>query len=102
MIHGKHLEIEKTQISQRRKMATQGSVFITFNRKSESLDVTLLGLPLMAQESLDSLKNRLLKQIKSDLISRDDHYFKDQVKISTRQFYNNLVGYKPDTEVHLY
>jgi ribonuclease J len=28
LVHGNHLEIEKTQISQRRKMATQGAVFI--------------------------------------------------------------------------
>ncbi len=101
LIHGKHLEIEKTQISQRRKMATQGAVFITFGRKNETLDISLLGLPLMADEALESLKARLLKQIKSDLISREDSYFKDQVKISTRQFFNHLIGYKPVTDVHL-
>jgi hypothetical protein len=47
-------------------------------------------------------KKRLLKQIHSDLSSRDETYFKDQLKISSRQFYNNLLGYKPVTEVHLY
>ncbi len=102
LVHGKHLIIEKTQISQRRKMATQGAVFISYLRKTGNIEVSLIGLPLMANDQVDALKNRLLQQIKSDLHSRDENYFKDQLKISTRQFYNNLLGYKPVTEVHLY
>ena len=102
LIHGKALEIEKTQISQRRKMATQGAVFISYHRSMGLLDITTLGLPLMAQESMEALKKRLLKQIQSDLAGREETYFKDQLKISTRQFYNQLLGYKPVTEVHLY
>ncbi len=102
LIHGKSLEIEKTQISQRRKMATQGAVFISYHRTIGHMEVTTVGLPLMAQEHMELLKKRLLKQINSDLSSRDETYFKDQLKISSRQFYNNLLGYKPVTEVHLY
>lgn len=101
LIHGKQLEIEKTQISQRRKMATQGAVFITFQKTTNRMEVSTFGLPLSAQDEIEALKTRLLKQIKSDLISRDENYLKDQVKISARQFYNHLLGYKPVTEVHL-
>jgi ribonuclease J len=102
LIHGKNLEIEKTQISQRRKLATQGAVFISYHRSLGHLEITTLGLPLSAQDSIETLKKRLLQQIKSDLISREENYIKDQLKISTRQFYNHLLGYKPVTEVHLY
>lgn len=102
LIHGKSLEIEKTQISQRRKMATQGAVFISYHRTMGHMEITTLGLPLMASEQGDALKKRLLQQIKSDLISREESYIKDQLKISARQFYNNFLGYKPMTEVHLY
>lgn len=102
LIHGRGLEIEKTQISQRRKMATQGALFITYHRAQDRMEVSSLGLPLMAAEHTDALKKRLLKQIQSDLHSRDENYFKDQLKISARQFYNALLGYKPVTEVHLY
>ncbi len=102
IIHGKGLEIEKTQISQRRKMATQGAVFISYHRTMGHIEISSLGLPLMANESLDNLKNKLLEQIRKDLISREENYFKDQIKIATRQFYNNFLGYKPVTEVHLY
>ncbi len=102
LIHGKSLEIEKTQIGQRRKMATQGAVFISYHRTMGHMEITTLGLPLMANDQGEALKKRLLQQIKSDLISREENYIKDQLKISARQFYNNLLGYKPMTEVHLY
>jgi ribonuclease J len=102
LIHGKNLIIEKTQISQRRKMATQGSVFITYQKQNKLIEISLLGLPLMAQEHLDQLKKRLLNQIENDLHHRESNYFKDQLKISTRQFFNHLLGYKPVTEVHLF
>jgi ribonuclease J len=102
LIHGKSIEIEKTQISQRRKMATQGAVFISFYKTSSQLEITHLGLPLLANDLLDKLKSKLLEQIRKDLISRDENYFKDQLKISTRQFFNNFLGYKPMTEVHLH
>lgn len=102
LIHGKALEIEKTQISQRRKMATQGAVFISYHKTMGHIEITTLGLPLMAQDLIDNLKKKLLEQIRKDLVSREDNYFKDQIKISTRQFYNNFLGYKPMTEVHLY
>jgi ribonuclease J len=102
LIHGKSLEIEKTQISQRRKMATQGAVFISYHRSIGHMEITTAGLPLMAQDHIDNLKKKLLKQIQSDLATREVGYFKDQLKISSRQFFNNLLGYKPVTEVHLY
>jgi len=102
LIHGKALEIEKTQVSQRRKMATQGAVFISYHKTMNHIEITTLGLPLMAQDLIENLKKKLLEQIRKDLVSREETYFKDQVKIATRQFYNNFLGYKPMTEVHLY
>lgn len=102
LIHGRCLEIERTQISQRRKMATQGATFISYHRSSQHLEVTTVGLPLMAQDLLDPLKKRLLEQLRKDLNSREEHYIKDQLKILTRQYFNNFLGYKPVTEVHLY
>jgi ribonuclease J len=102
LIHGKGLEIEKTQVSQRRKMATQGAVFISYHRTMGHIEVSTLGLPLMAADFIEPLKRKLLEQIRKDLASREENYFKDQIKISARQFYNNFLGYKPMTEVHLY
>jgi hypothetical protein len=83
-------------------MATQGAVFISYHKTSGKIEITNIGLPLIANEMLENLKNKLLEQIRKDLISREENYFKDQIKISTRQFYNNFLGYKPVTEVHLH
>jgi ribonuclease J len=102
IIHGKALEIEKSQISQRRKMATQGAVFISYHRTIGRMEITTLGLPIMAQDLVENLKKKLLEQIRKDLVSKEESYFKDQIKISSRQFYNYYLGYKPMTEVHLY
>jgi len=102
LIHGRGTPIEKTQISQRRKMATQGAVFISYLKKSNTIQISTVGLPLSAQNLLPQLEHRLLKLINETLYHRQEEYFIDQVKISTRQFYNNILGYKPVTEVHLY
>ncbi len=102
LIHGRSLEIEKSQVSQRRKMATQGAVFVSYNRNTSHIEVSLLGLPLLANDQVEHLRRKLLEQIRRDLLSREDHYLKDQVKIATRQFFNNFLGYKPVTEVHLF
>lgn len=101
LIHGKRLEIEKTQISQRRKMATQGAVFITYHKQKAHLEITTVGLPLSADDLQENLRKKLIQKIHDDLSSREDKYFKDQLKILTRQLYNNFIGYKPVTEVHL-
>jgi ribonuclease J len=66
LIHGKSLEIEKTQISQRRKMATQGAVFISYHKTSGKIEITNIGLPLIANEMLENLKRKLLEQIRKD------------------------------------
>ena len=102
LIHGKSLEIEKTQISQRRKMATQGAVFISYHRSMGHMEVSTIGLPLIAEEWKEALIRKLLDQIRTNLKGREEAYFKDQLKIMTRQFYNNFLGYKPVTEIHLY
>ncbi len=102
LVHGNHLEIEKTQISQRRKMATQGAVFVSYHETMGQIDISTVGLPIMVQDLSESLQKTLLKLLKSELKSREPSYIKDQVKIRTRQFYNLHLGYKPVTEVHLY
>lgn len=102
LVHGKGHYIEKTQISQRRKMATQGAVFISYHKGIGEMEITTVGLPLMADSLKENLKTKLQDQIKKDLHSREEEYFKNQIKISARQFYNNFLGYKPVTEVHLY
>lgn len=101
LIHGKNLEIEKTQISQRRKLAEQGVVFISIEKKTQKVTVTHLGLPLIVESKIETLKKNLLHQIKENLHTREDDYYRDQIRIMTRQYFNAFLGYKPIAEVHL-
>lgn len=101
LIHGKRLEIERTQISQRRKLATLGAVFVTYVSAKNELKISSLGLPLSAEDLKERLIKKLENSIKKDLHSREPEYVQEQLRIQTRQFYNNFLGYKPVTEVHL-
>jgi ribonuclease J len=101
LIHGLGLEIERSQISQRRKLATQGAVFISYNRKNNGLEISTLGLPILVESRLEQLKKNLSQMLLGDLQHRAESYIKDQLKISTRQYFNHFLGYKPVTEVHL-
>jgi ribonuclease J len=102
IIHGKSIEIEKSQISQRRKLANQGAVFISYHKKLEQMEITALGLPNCSEKTILDLKKILIEQIRTNLSGREDEFFKNQLKIFSRQFYNNILGYKPVTEVHLF
>lgn len=101
IIHGRNLEIERTQISQRRKLATQGVVFVSIEKKTQKVQITHLGLPLMAESKIETLKKNIIHQIKENLHSREDEYYRDQVRIMARQYFNAILGYKPVAEVHL-
>ncbi len=101
IIHGKDLVIEKTQISQRRKLACNGVVFLSIDIKKKKLILSTQGLPLMANSHQDKLEKNLWNRISGDLAGRNEDYLKDQLRIIVRQFYQALLGYKPVTQVHL-
>jgi ribonuclease J len=101
IIHGRGLPIERTQISQRRKMACQGTVFISLDRVRGIINVSTLGLPVSAADLLPKVREFIMNKVRTDLGSRQDDYARDQIKIATRQFYQQELGYKPVTEVHL-
>jgi ribonuclease J len=101
LIHGKGIEIEKTQISQRRKMATLGTVFISLDRVRGEMQLSTLGLPVSAQDLLPKLQSIIIDKVRADWRTRQMEYAKDQIRIATRQFFNQELGYKPVTEVHL-
>lgn len=101
LIHGKGLPIEKTQISQRRKMATQGTVFVSLDRVRGECQVSSLGLPLVAKDCLPKVCQLIMERVRSDLGGRAVDYASDQVRIMVRQYFQQSLGYKPVTEVHL-
>lgn len=101
LIHGKGLPIERSQISQRRKMATQGTVFVSIDRVRGFCAVSSLGLPLSAQDCAPSARKLILERVRADLGGRAPEYAADQIRILVRQYFQQSLGYKPVTEVHI-
>ena len=101
IIHGKDLVIERTQISQRRKLACNGVVFLSIDTKKSKLVLTTQGLPLLVDSHHEKLEKLLWNRLHGDLAGRNEEYLKDQLRIIVRQFYQALLGYKPVTQVHL-
>lgn len=106
LIHGKGLEILRSDISKRRKMATTGSVFISYCESLNQIQVSFLGVPNQINNSEKSLQEGLIKllhhELKRDLHGREADYKKEQLRILTRRYLFQILGYKPVTEVHLW
>jgi ribonuclease J len=94
LIHGKHIEIERTAISERRKLASQGIINIAINKKSKDFQINFYGLPnfhLSFQNEFTQLLKEEVKQIKD---SRTDKHIED-IRVFTRRYYAEKLGYKP-------
>jgi ribonuclease J len=101
LIHGNMLPIEKPKISERRKMACQGAVFVSFKVSKNELQITTQGIPDQFSSDTSKIKSIILNKYQDDLHHRNQEYKIDQLKILIRQYFNNLIGYKPVTVVHL-
>jgi ribonuclease J len=101
LIHGNGQMIERSQISQRRKMACNGIVLVSISKASKCLSISTAGLPLHNDHLVQKLEKNLLKKLSSELFGQNDDYLQDQVRIFVRQFYQAHLGYKPYTIVHL-
>lgn len=98
-VHGKDIYIERNKISERRKMACQGLVSVTIDKqKPENIRCSFLGLP----ESLDKAQiESLIFNSYQELKNKKPEEKEDQIKIEIRRYFNNFLGYKPVTIVHI-
>ena len=100
LIHGNDLVIEREKISERRKISTQGVVFVSMNFKTKNVQVTTQGLPVMADEQMLKFKD-YIEYTLNELKNRDHDYICEQVRIKTRKFYHSFLGYRPVAIVHM-
>ncbi len=104
LIHGKGIEIERENISRRRKLATTGSIFISIKtdsllKRKVQFEYSFDGLPNSFnsnREEFDTLLNNELIGRKIKLLEKTA----DEIRISVRRYAQNLLGYKPITIVH--
>ncbi|MBT4790705.1 MAG: ribonuclease J, partial [Halobacteriovoraceae bacterium] len=101
IIHGKDLPIERERISERRKLAISGAVFISLNHKSQNIKIDLKGLPIEMDQHIPKMRDLVDYCAFSENKKRDHDYTIEQVRIKIRTFCNSLLGYKPITLVQM-
>jgi ribonuclease J len=101
IIHGKGIELPKTIISERRKMANLGQIFISiYNKKNIKLSV--LGIPDPDGILCDEIENHCRTYI--DILQQSGNYSNsnlvEEIRISTRNLTAQRFGYKPVVTIH--
>lgn len=104
MIHGRNLPIEQEAISERRKVATTGLVFVTIKMDTiknakPKIEIDFLGLPraLVDKERLESFIQSYVKEKKI----RDKEKYEEDLRVTVRRFYEAGLGYKPVVMIHM-
>lgn len=105
LIHGNALEIQREKISERRKLATQGAVIVSINKDSINkykinMEVTTSGLPLKIDHEIKEFKsviNYLLKELKNKPLDQKQ----EKVRVATRRYFGERLGYRPVAIVHI-
>lgn len=103
IIHSQGHLIEREVISERRKVAQGGAIFISLNTESKPKqlhsEIRFLGIPTAAnqyQENIDHLIKHHLRDIK-----KDPEDGKEKLRIAIRRLFNEKLGIKPTTIIHL-
>ncbi|MFZ4712989.1 MAG: ribonuclease J [Bacteriovoracaceae bacterium] len=101
-IHGQEMPIPKKKISERRKMATQGTVLISIHpeKNQTKVRIDLVGLPEI-ESKLSGLKELITDKLNGELKNKDLDRKEEELKIEARRFFNHFLGYKPVTVVHI-
>lgn len=102
LIHGQYMEIERTQIAQRRKIAANGMAFfscaVTPGKRNVAV-LDFLGLPLIMEEKKESIRAAVFEymqsEIKSHGLETDLIKLKEVVRIFLRKVLAQHLGYKP-------
>jgi ribonuclease J len=100
IIHGDKVEIERTQISERRKMACNGVIFVSVNRSKQNYSYTPMGLPLKFDEHVKEFDAFLGRFIKQHSKTKNDAFI-EELRIATRRFFKPHFGYRPLAQIHI-
>lgn len=97
LIHGNGISIERTKISERRKLASLGALFISYRIGREVLiSISYSGLP----DTVERLNEEFEGYIKEIIKQSKPAETSEQVRIKARQFFGHHLGYRPICFVH--
>lgn len=105
IIHGRQLVLEREKISERRKLAGNGAVFLSLKLSKnlsdvESLSFTLQGLPLLVTQNEEKFR-RFLENYFVQVKFKDIDRATEELRIAIRKYFDQILGYKPQTFVHV-
>jgi ribonuclease J len=96
IIHGDHIEIERNKISERRKMGCNGAVFISCAK--DKVNLTMQGIPEIGLTE----QPHIIKLVKQRLNKTRKGETEDDIKVEVRRYLKSILGYKPQTFVHIH
>lgn len=105
IIHGKGIVLEREKISERRKLACNGSVFISLKltstrAKVEKFSFNFLGLPTLVTSNEERFK-RFLENYFIQINFKDEQKTNEELRVAVRKYFDNILGYKPTTTIHI-
>ncbi|MBC7429483.1 MAG: ribonuclease J [Bacteriovorax sp.] len=105
IIHGKGIVLEKEKISERRKLACNGSVFLSLKlsptrAKVEKYTFHTMGLPTLITLNEDKFK-RFLDGYFIQISFNDEEKTNEDLRVAIRRYFDQILGYKPMTTIHI-
>lgn len=105
IIHGKGIILEREKISERRKMACTGSVFLSLKLSStrakvEKFSFNFLGLPNLVTSNEEKFK-RFLENYFIQINFKDEEKTNEELRVAIRRYFDQILGYKPTTTIHI-
>jgi ribonuclease J len=104
LIHGNGIEIEREQISKRRKLATTGCIVLSINKdtlikRNISFNTTIQGLPKSFIEDDGEFEEFILNELTNRKVKLLEKTAED-LRIAIKRYAHLRIGYKPVTIVH--
>jgi ribonuclease J len=105
IIHGKGIILEKDKIGERRKLACNGSVFLSLKLSStqakvEKYSFNFLGLPNLVTQNEEKFK-KFLDGYFIQINFKDVEKTKEELRVAVRRYFDQFLGYKPITTIHI-
>lgn len=105
IIHGKQITLEKEKISERRKLACNGMVLVSLKMSKsltsvEKISFTLQGLPVLVTQN-DGKFLRFLENYFIQINFKDIEKTTEELRIAIRRYFDQVLGYKPQTFIHI-
>lgn len=99
--HSNDMELDRSAISQRRKLALNGLCLISINKTNRALSLKINGLPNFIYERVPQLEKLIKGQLSKKLMQKHTEDIEEEIRIFSRNLFSNYLGYKPMTFVQV-